>query len=128
LQDWLYDEGEDESKSVYSQKLEELLRLGSPLEQREKEDRLRPTAAAALMAVATHFNSLAASEDPKYFHISAEDRTKVRGHPSSPRYAISLAVINPSAYAVSTELHTEGAWLLAEELCSQSPTQRVRGC
>lgn len=83
MQDWLYDEGEDESKSVYSQKLEELLRLGSPLEQREKEDRLRPTAAASLTAVAGHYNQLANSEDPKYSHLTSEERGKVRCLPGS---------------------------------------------
>jgi heat shock protein 4 len=77
MQDWLYDEGEDETKSVYTQKLEELLRLGSPLEQREKEDRLRPPAAQSLVVAANHYNSLATSEDPKYSHISSEDRNKV---------------------------------------------------
>lgn len=77
-QDWLYDEGEDETKSIYTQKLEELLRLGSPLEQREREDRLRPPAAQALTATANHYNSLATSDHAKYSHITGEERNKVR--------------------------------------------------
>ena len=77
LQDWLYDEGEDETKSVYTQKLEELLRLGSPLEQREREDRLRPAAAQALTAAANHYNSVATSDHAKYSHITGDERNKV---------------------------------------------------
>lgn len=77
-QDWLYDEGEDETKSVYTQKLEELLRLGSPIEQREKEANLRPGASQALTAVAQHYLGLAASNDSQYAHISQDDKAKVR--------------------------------------------------
>ena len=77
MQDWLYDEGEDETKSVYTQKLEELLRLGSPIEQREKEAHLRPPAAQALTAAAQHYIGLATEAGPKYSHISQEDKDKV---------------------------------------------------
>lgn len=80
LQDWLYDEGEDETKSVYSQKLEELLRLGSPVEQREKEAQARPAASQALEAAAQHYISLATSEDPKFAHIPGDERNKVCLH------------------------------------------------
>ena len=62
---------------MYTQKLEELLRLGSPLEQREREDKMRPPAAQALTAAANHYNSLATSDHAKYAHISGEDRNKV---------------------------------------------------
>ena len=78
FQDWLYDEGEDETKSVYTQKLEELLRLGSPLEQREREDRLRPPAAQALTAAANHYNSIATADIPKYSHLTSDERNKVQ--------------------------------------------------
>ena len=63
---------------MYTQKLEELLRLGSPLEQREREDRLRPPAAQALTAAANHYNSIATADIPKYSHLSSDDRNKVR--------------------------------------------------
>ena len=77
VQDWLYDEGEDETKSVYTQKLEELLRLGSPAEQRQKEAEMRPVAASSLLAAAQHYVNWANSQDSKYSHISQDDRAKV---------------------------------------------------
>ena len=77
LQDWLYEDGEDETKSVYTQKLEELLRLGSPVEQREKEAQLRPAASQALEAAAQHYIAFAQSDDARYAHITGEDRNKV---------------------------------------------------
>ena len=81
MQDWLYDEGEDETKSVYTQKLEELLRLGSPIEQREREAHLRPPAAQALTAAAQHYMGLATDPSPKFSHISQEDKDKVGPSP-----------------------------------------------
>lgn len=78
VQDWLYDEGEDETKSVYTQKLQDLLRLGSPIEQREKEDKARPAAAEALVATAKHYLAIAGGTEAKYAHISQEDKDKVR--------------------------------------------------
>ena len=76
-QDWLYDEGEDESKGVYTAKLEELLRAGSPIESRAKEAASRPTAAAALSKAANHYLSVSTGDDPKHGHIPEADRHKV---------------------------------------------------
>lgn len=41
-QNWLYDEGEDEPKSVYVAKLEELQKQGDPIQLRASEDAARP--------------------------------------------------------------------------------------
>ena len=54
------------------------MRLGSPLEQREREDRLRPAAAQALTAACNHYNSVATSDHAKYSHITGDERNKVR--------------------------------------------------
>jgi hypothetical protein len=40
-EDWLYDEGEDCTKSVYVAKLEELQTLGGPVFSRQQEDQVR---------------------------------------------------------------------------------------
>lgn len=41
-EDWLYDEGEDVTKSVYVQKLDELKLLGDPIQERYMEEQNRP--------------------------------------------------------------------------------------
>ncbi|KAK2079079.1 hypothetical protein QBZ16_002769 [Prototheca wickerhamii] len=47
-ENWLYEEGEDETKSVYVEKLAELRKLGDPIERRAREAAEAPAAAAAL--------------------------------------------------------------------------------
>jgi hypothetical protein len=42
MEDWLYDEGEDETKSVYIAKLAELKAKGDPIAARAAEDETRP--------------------------------------------------------------------------------------
>lgn len=42
MEDWLYDEGEDEKKSTYVSKLTELKAKGDPIEARAAEDQTRP--------------------------------------------------------------------------------------
>jgi heat shock protein 4 len=42
MEDWLYDEGEDETKSVYVAKLAELKAKGDPIQARAAEDSTRP--------------------------------------------------------------------------------------
>jgi hypothetical protein len=44
MEDWLYDEGEDETKSVYVAKLAELRAKGDPIAARAAEDETRPGA------------------------------------------------------------------------------------
>lgn len=50
-EDWLYDEGEDETKGVYSAKLESLQAVGNPVIQRLEEAGTREGAAATLDTV-----------------------------------------------------------------------------
>jgi heat shock 70kDa protein 4 len=73
-EDWLYDEGEDEKKSVYVAKLAELQASGGPIEARLEAEKGRGPAAASLRETATRFASVAASQDAKYAHLTAEDR------------------------------------------------------
>lgn len=42
MEDWLYDEGEDETKSTYVAKLAELKAKGDPIEARAADDASRP--------------------------------------------------------------------------------------
>ncbi len=77
VQDWLYEEGEDETKSTYIAKLEELRQVGDPVERRGIEFQMRPQAAARLRETAHHYASQASSSDPKLAHIAAADKQKV---------------------------------------------------
>ncbi len=78
MQDWLYDEGEDETKSVYTAKLDELKALGDPIALRHSEVETRGPAASSLTAIANNYLAAAQSNDPKLAHISGEEREKVR--------------------------------------------------
>ena len=77
VQDWLYEEGEDETKSTYIAKLEELRQVGDPVERRGIEFQMRPQAAARLRETAHHYASQASSSDPKLAHIASADKQKV---------------------------------------------------
>lgn len=74
-EDWLYEDGEDETKGVYIAKLEELKKLGDPIEMRYKEESSRGPAAATLKQTASSF--LGMLEDARYEHIEAEEKEKV---------------------------------------------------
>lgn len=74
VEDWLYDEGEDVSKSVYIAKLEELKKTGGPIELRYIEDQTRGPAAESLRQTAEYYLSWARSEGPQYAHIDATER------------------------------------------------------
>jgi heat shock protein 4 len=75
-EDWLYDEGEDETKGVYIAKLQELRALGDPMELRAAEESARPEAAASLTATAAQIASQAAP-DAQHAHIDANDLASV---------------------------------------------------
>uniref|UniRef100_A0A0D6QY02 Uncharacterized protein n=1 Tax=Araucaria cunninghamii TaxID=56994 RepID=A0A0D6QY02_ARACU len=76
-EDWLYEEGDDESKGVYTAKLEELKKIGDLIEQRYKEERARAQEANELMQCIHHYRNLAQSKDPKFEHIEPREIEKV---------------------------------------------------
>lgn len=57
-EDWLYDEGEDQPKKVYVEKLAELKKLGDPVVQREMEFLARPAAFNELGGAIVHFEKI----------------------------------------------------------------------
>lgn len=77
VEDWLYDEGEDETKGVYIAKLEELRKFGDPIEVRYKEDMERGRAVDDLIHCITSYRNAALSKDPKFDHIDVADKQKV---------------------------------------------------
>ncbi|KAJ7299180.1 hypothetical protein O6H91_Y285900 [Diphasiastrum complanatum] len=76
-EDWLYEEGEDETKSVYIAKLEELKQLGDPIEERQKEEEARGPAISELWYCISSFREAAHSNDPKFDHIDKTEKEKV---------------------------------------------------
>lgn len=77
MEDWLYEEGEDETKSTYVAKLNDLRQMGDPVERRAIEFQMVPRASQSLRGTAHHWAGLASAQDAKYAHISAEDKQKV---------------------------------------------------
>ncbi|GLJ18034.1 hypothetical protein SUGI_0318230 [Cryptomeria japonica] len=77
VEDWLYDEGEDETKGVYIAKLEELKKFGDPIEERYKEDLERGPAIRQLEHCFTSYREAAISTDPKFDHIDVAEKQKV---------------------------------------------------
>lgn len=79
-EDWLYEEGEDETKSVYVDKLSELKTSGQPVVDRFYAHSKIPSALEELGATILHFRKileLYAQKDEKYDHIEASEMKKV---------------------------------------------------
>ncbi|GFP99671.1 heat shock 70 kDa protein 14 [Phtheirospermum japonicum] len=77
VEDWLYEDGEDETKGVYVAKLEELKKQGDPIETRFKEHTERGSVIDQLIYCINSYKEAAMSSDPKFDHIDLADRQKV---------------------------------------------------
>jgi len=76
MEDWLYEDGEDEKKEVYVAKLAELKADVAPIILRENEADERPTAFKKLEAAIEKFAAFVASTDEEYAHIEKEQKDK----------------------------------------------------
>jgi heat shock protein 4 len=77
-EDWLYADGDDETKSVYVRKLTDMQAIGEKAVARHREaEHDRPVAVKALQQLAQEFSLRAKTDLPEYAHISAEDKQKV---------------------------------------------------
>jgi len=76
-EDWLYDEGFDAQKSEFVNRIQELRKVGDPIQQRAFEAMNRENAVQKLKSVIGKYQTAASSEDEKYSHIEAEERAKV---------------------------------------------------
>ncbi|KAL4230085.1 Heat shock 70 kDa protein 4L [Mactra antiquata] len=80
-EDWLYDEGEDQNKQVYLDKLAELKKSGDPIASRYREAEERPGAFDALggaLQLVRKFMDSVAAKDEKYSHLENADIDKVQ--------------------------------------------------
>ncbi|KAI8384690.1 heat shock protein 70 family [Radiomyces spectabilis] len=75
--DWIYDEGEDATKSVYVEKLDALKKIGSPVVERYRDAEERPRAERSLRATLQRLQDEAMSSDDKYSHIPAAEKQDI---------------------------------------------------
>lgn len=79
-EDWLYEEGEDQAKQAYVDKLEELMKIGTPIKVRFQEAEERPKMFEELGQRLQHYAKMAAdfrNNDDKYNHIDESEMKKV---------------------------------------------------
>ncbi|XP_045700683.1 heat shock protein 105 kDa isoform X2 [Phyllostomus hastatus] len=79
-EDWLYEEGEDQAKQAYVDKLEELMKIGTPIKVRFQEAEERPKMFEELGQRLQHYAKIAAdfrNNDEKYNHIDESEMKKV---------------------------------------------------
>lgn len=79
-ENWLYEEGEDQAKQAYVDKLDELMKIGTPIQVRFQEAEQRPRAFEELGQRLQHYAKIAAefeSKDEKYNHIDESEMKKV---------------------------------------------------
>ncbi|KAC9514760.1 hypothetical protein R6Q59_012987 [Mikania micrantha] len=74
-EDWLYEDGEDETKGVYIAKLDELKKQGDPIDQRYKEHSERGSFIDQLVNHVNWYKQ--AAVDPNYEHIDLSEKQKV---------------------------------------------------
>ncbi|KAJ4808696.1 hypothetical protein LUZ62_021262 [Rhynchospora pubera] len=76
-EDWLYEEGEDETKGVYISKLDELKKGGDPIEERHREWSERGTTIQLLYHCINSFRNAAMTTDSRFDHIDQAEKQKV---------------------------------------------------
>uniref|UniRef100_A0A3B4T650 Heat shock protein family A (Hsp70) member 4 like n=1 Tax=Seriola dumerili TaxID=41447 RepID=A0A3B4T650_SERDU len=72
-ENWLYEDGEDQPKQVYEEKLDALKRLGQPIQDRHREHEDRPRAFEELGKKLQLYMKF----DERYLHLSAEEMSTV---------------------------------------------------
>uniref|UniRef100_A0A3B5AE78 Heat shock protein family A (Hsp70) member 4 like n=1 Tax=Stegastes partitus TaxID=144197 RepID=A0A3B5AE78_9TELE len=79
-ENWLYEDGEDQPKQVYEEKLDGLKRLGQPIQDRHREHEDRPRAFEELgkkLQLYMKFVDSYKQKDERYLHLSAEEMNSV---------------------------------------------------
>merc|ERR1712048_711388 len=77
-QNWLYEDGFDSSKSVYSEKCDQLHKVGDPIEHRCEQANLRPRAISSLQNTIEHYQNWinTSPSQEQYSHITDEERNQ----------------------------------------------------
>jgi len=90
-ENWLYGDGEDVTKSVYTEKLNELKKHGDPITLRGKEAEFRPEAIKALADAILYWQNEVTSTTDKYEHIDKADKDKIVGELDNARNWLAQA-------------------------------------
>lgn len=80
VENWLYDEGAEQPKQVYQDRLAELKKWGDPVHERYVEAQERPHAFESLahsLQMAQKIYDSWVGRDPKYDHLDGKDMEKV---------------------------------------------------
>ncbi|XXG56110.1 hypothetical protein AAC387_Pa03g3612 [Persea americana] len=77
VEDWLYEDGEDETKGVSVAKLEELKKQGDPIEERFRENSERGPMINHLIHCINSYRDKTITKDPKFEHIDIAEKQKV---------------------------------------------------
>uniref|UniRef100_A0A803TFQ1 Heat shock protein 105 kDa n=1 Tax=Anolis carolinensis TaxID=28377 RepID=A0A803TFQ1_ANOCA len=80
VEDWLYEEGEDQPKQVYIDRLADLKKFGTPIEMRYQEAEERPKLLEELAHKAQNYVKITEeyrNKDEKYIHIDESEISKV---------------------------------------------------
>jgi len=78
-EDWLYtDEAYDATKSLFQSKLDELVKVATPMVSREWESKQRPAAMATLSKDVEYYLSIVNSTEDKYSHLTPEEKNMVQ--------------------------------------------------
>ncbi|KAG6532960.1 hypothetical protein ZIOFF_006820 [Zingiber officinale] len=90
VEDWLYEDGEDETKGVYVDKLEELQKQGNPIEERYKEWIDRGPATNQLVYCINSLQGAALSNDPKSDRFDIEEQQKAHHFMAKVDFAVGI--------------------------------------
>ncbi|KAI8646465.1 heat shock protein 70 family [Parasitella parasitica] len=75
--DWIYDEGYDEPKSVYVEKLDALKKIGNPVVERYRDSQERKHVEPIFLETLQRLTQEAMSSDEKYSHIPAHEKQDI---------------------------------------------------
>jgi heat shock protein 4 len=75
IEDWLYEDGADQTKGVYVQKLDEIKKLGEPIAHRKTEENNRIITSEELFKTLNNYRN--SVKDAKYEHIDKEELNKI---------------------------------------------------
>jgi heat shock 70kDa protein 4 len=114
-EDWLYDEGEDQPKSVYVAKLQELKQQGAPVENRATEAESRPAAVAGLRDLCKSYLDAAKGGDARFVHLSEEELGKVASESEA-----ALSWLHEKEAAQAAQAMHDDPVLLVEDIKKKS--------
>lgn len=101
--DWLYGEGEDQTREVYEQKLAQLKALGDPLDFRKSEHAARDEIINHFHATHDDYHGRATEASEKYDHIAPEEKAKIVAEVEKNRAWLAPLVEKQKAQSLTSD-------------------------